>query len=156
MSDALAKVTLPTFHYSYFILIFAGLARGSLQSLRQKPLLERPISPGSPLWHRRIASHHRHPSRPTLASQENRREMWRARMYSSRKVGILYLSSIISSAFLSPLHIHHVCLCFIPHNIFMLGTWAVSWYFIYPVPKTDQNSKLVSRCLFICAHPTSN
>ena len=75
MSDALAKVTLPTFPYPYFILIFAGLVRGSLRSLRPKPLLERTISPGSPLWHRRIASHRRRPSRPTLASQENRREM---------------------------------------------------------------------------------
>ena len=137
MSDALAKVTLPTFHYSHFILIFAGLVRGSLQPLRRKPLVERPISPWSPLRHRRIASHHHHPSRPTLDSQENRRKMWRTRLYSSRKVGILHLSSIILSAFLSPLHIHHVCRCFIPHNAFMLGTWAVSDPLLSGYPDTS-------------------
>ena len=75
MSDALAKVTLPTFHYSYFILIFAGLARGSLQSLRQESLVERPISPWSLLWRRRIASHRPRPSRPILAAPESRPEV---------------------------------------------------------------------------------
>ena len=75
MSDALAKVPLPTCRYSYLILIFAGLARGSLRSLRREPLLERPISPGSLLWRRRIASHRPHPSRPILAAPESRREM---------------------------------------------------------------------------------
>ena len=75
MSDALAKVPLPTCRYSYLILIFAGLARGSLRPLRREPLLGQPISPGSLLWRRRIASRRFRPSRPILAVPESRPEV---------------------------------------------------------------------------------
>ena len=75
MSDALAKVPLPTCRYSYLILIFAGLARGSLRPLRREPLLGRPLSTGSPLWRRRTASRRFRPSRPILAAPESRPEV---------------------------------------------------------------------------------
>ena len=127
MSDALAKVPLPTCRYSYLILIFAGLARGSLWPLRREPLLGQPISPGSPLWHRRIDSRRYRPSRPILAASEGRPEVFGARVYSACKVGILCLYSIISLASLSPSHTHHTCPFSISHNGFMLGTWIVFW-----------------------------
>ena len=114
-------------YYSYLILIFAGLACGGLRSLWREPLLGWPISPGSLLWYRHIASHRPHPSRPALVAPENWRAMWRARMYSTRKVGILCLHFIILSAILSPSHTHHVCLIPLPpQNAFMPCTWIVS------------------------------
>ena len=75
MSGALAEVPIPTCRYSYLNLIFVGLARGSLRPPRRGPLLGQPISPGSLLWRRRIASRRFRPSRPILAAPESRPEV---------------------------------------------------------------------------------
>ena len=98
MSDALTKVFLSTLSYAYYILLLAGLARGRFRLLRRKPLLGRPFLPRSALWCRCLASRCPHPSRPTQDAREDRREMSRAPLSPTRKVGILYVQYVISWA----------------------------------------------------------